>query len=621
MKLRRFISCALFALVLGAPAFAQSNFPQTLPPNTVVGRLGIGPGPAQAIPFSTFGQNILPPQAANTLLGNATGSTGVPTGVPVPNCGGLANALKWTAATGFGCNSISGGRTQVPTPLTLFVSPSGSDTTGDGSVGNPWKNPSKAYSTLQQNYDLSSCQQVTIQLIDGTHVGSNQLVGGVIGQCQPGQIAFKGNCTTPGNVLVQPTAATGYTFSAAFGAQYRIQCMKLDMTNNKANEALGADTTSIGAGSRILFGDPTRVAPSDVIFGFNVTPYNSVTVSFGGFVEFDNDFRIDPGLGQAIQTGSYTNGGTTISLGSATGVIIGMGLQSSLSGIPVDAYVGNLVSTTVTLACTNTTPCQASATQAGATITFSGGGQTFLDMGNGGQGYFNTNGQPDVSIIATLANYPFYTAGIFFINELSAINAQAITWASPELARGKCFTVQSLSHLDTGLQGVPYLPCLGNTYVQQTGTLTAGSAGLTVGSATGISVGQAVNGVAVPTGTWSAGSSTITVSSGTGICTGAHVWAPGILAGAVVQSIVTTTVTLNPCGSGGVVNKCVSGFPTYLSGSGTQMFITGCGVSNGSVVNSVTGTTIGISQPAVASGTQLLLFQGLVKPWYGSIYN
>ena len=35
------------------------TLPQTLPPNTVVGRLGIGPGPAQAIPITAlFSQGI-----------------------------------------------------------------------------------------------------------------------------------------------------------------------------------------------------------------------------------------------------------------------------------------------------------------------------------------------------------------------------------------------------------------------------------------------------------------------------------------------------------------------------------------------------------------------------------
>lgn len=50
----------LFAVgLLPAIAAAQvPNFPQTLPQNTVVGRLGIGPGPSQAIPFSTLSSQL-----------------------------------------------------------------------------------------------------------------------------------------------------------------------------------------------------------------------------------------------------------------------------------------------------------------------------------------------------------------------------------------------------------------------------------------------------------------------------------------------------------------------------------------------------------------------------------
>ena len=38
-----------------SPALAQvPDFPQTLPANTVVGRLGIGPGPSEALPFGSI---------------------------------------------------------------------------------------------------------------------------------------------------------------------------------------------------------------------------------------------------------------------------------------------------------------------------------------------------------------------------------------------------------------------------------------------------------------------------------------------------------------------------------------------------------------------------------------
>lgn len=55
--IRRVIA-ALMLLLAGTVATAQVPFPQTLPANTVYGRLGIGPGPGQAIPFLTLGNQL-----------------------------------------------------------------------------------------------------------------------------------------------------------------------------------------------------------------------------------------------------------------------------------------------------------------------------------------------------------------------------------------------------------------------------------------------------------------------------------------------------------------------------------------------------------------------------------
>src|SRR5262245_46553986 len=56
--MRKFILALLAALTL-SPASAQVPFPQTLPANTVFGRLGISAGPGQAIPFSLLTNNLV----------------------------------------------------------------------------------------------------------------------------------------------------------------------------------------------------------------------------------------------------------------------------------------------------------------------------------------------------------------------------------------------------------------------------------------------------------------------------------------------------------------------------------------------------------------------------------
>jgi hypothetical protein len=62
--------------VLTETAAQVPQFPQTLPANTVVGRAGIGPGPAQAIPFGVLFSNLFgggaPPAAHSVLIGEGT---------------------------------------------------------------------------------------------------------------------------------------------------------------------------------------------------------------------------------------------------------------------------------------------------------------------------------------------------------------------------------------------------------------------------------------------------------------------------------------------------------------------------------------------------------------------
>lgn len=73
----------VFLLALIGPASAQvSQFPQPLPPNTVIGRLGAGvPGPSQAIPFATF-------------LSQVNAAAGIVAGPLVPSAGSTL-AADW----------------------------------------------------------------------------------------------------------------------------------------------------------------------------------------------------------------------------------------------------------------------------------------------------------------------------------------------------------------------------------------------------------------------------------------------------------------------------------------------------------------------------------------------
>lgn len=99
-------------------AVAQvANYPQTLPPNTVIGRLGISAGPSQAIPLSLLQSNLSGVQSANQVYAGPTiGSAGLPSfralvgaDLPLPAPGILGGVRSWAPVTHQWINSISTG--------------------------------------------------------------------------------------------------------------------------------------------------------------------------------------------------------------------------------------------------------------------------------------------------------------------------------------------------------------------------------------------------------------------------------------------------------------------------------------------------------------------------------
>jgi hypothetical protein len=102
-----------------------------------------GDGTYAALNLAAF-----PTQATNTVLGNATSGTAVPTALSVGTCSTASSALIWTTNTGFGCNTsitasavavggITGLGTGVATALALNVGSAGAPVTFNGAGGTP----------------------------------------------------------------------------------------------------------------------------------------------------------------------------------------------------------------------------------------------------------------------------------------------------------------------------------------------------------------------------------------------------------------------------------------------------------------------------------------------------
>jgi hypothetical protein len=97
------------------------------PTGSSSGQSIVSTGASSAPGWSTLGLSGLSAISANTLIGNATGSSATPTAVAVTGCNGAAQALQWTSGSGFGCNSniATAGANANITSLTGLTTPLG----------------------------------------------------------------------------------------------------------------------------------------------------------------------------------------------------------------------------------------------------------------------------------------------------------------------------------------------------------------------------------------------------------------------------------------------------------------------------------------------------------------
>lgn len=533
---------------------------------------------------------------ANASVGPVTLSnlpTGGTTGQVLTKNSSSNYDASWATPSGGGGGG-GGSRIKLSAPLTVYVSTVGNDTTGDGTAGNPYRTRQKAYNNLASNYDLAGFT-VTIQLADGIYTDSFQTYGNqIVGQNGAGGIIFNGNSSTPSNVIIRPNNGLGYAYGAAFGASYTIQNQAIDMINS------AADGVSVGQKSAIVFG-PQNPFPDSVSSPYGIvwmSPYgngfNNVSVSFGGFIAFGGNMIIQPQT--YVTTGTWSNGGTTVTLASTSGVTpgkfmgiegTGIGPASSILSPPSANYITNVAGNVATLAY----PAGAAGTN--VTVQLTAGGQAFLDQGGQTSVYWNTNGDPNASVFVQMNGFPFYSAGFFFGQGNCYNNAQAITFINGGQGRGPSFGYKGVSVIDTDFQGTPYIP--GNPGTLYSATWSAGATTINLG-ATGPVIGNTINSYGSFTSSFSAGATVIPISAPLidgGCAVGNILNGPGIVQGTRVSSVGGGNATLTHATYSSQVSANIVATPYTNQGP----------LQNGTWITAVNGTTVTLSQPANSAGT------------------
>lgn len=212
---------------------------------------------------------------------------------------------------------------------TIYVSTTGSDSTGDGSVGTPYATINKAFSVISQTLDTAGFA-ITIKLFGGTYTDSVGVIPSWVGG---GQIIISGNDALPSSVILTSSVSTGVV-NVTNPGHVKVEYLKLQSTVGNCLTTKGSGSKlTVGAG--INFGTCAGIQmQADAQSTLNRE--NSYTISggaliheaaTGGVINTTSGITVT-GVGtiaysvryaQAVLLGVLNNAGTTWSGGTFTG--------------------------------------------------------------------------------------------------------------------------------------------------------------------------------------------------------------------------------------------------------------------------------------------------------------
>lgn len=115
-------------------------------------------------------------------------------------------------------------RIRLTANRTFYLSPSGSDSTGNGTAGSPWATLQFAFNTVYEDYDLAGFS-ITFQLANGTYTAGILWDGLFLGQTGP--IFITGNPGSPTSVIINVVGAPCFHFrygANVFCNGFRLLC-------------------------------------------------------------------------------------------------------------------------------------------------------------------------------------------------------------------------------------------------------------------------------------------------------------------------------------------------------------------------------------------------------------
>ncbi|BCF88661.1 hypothetical protein [Paraburkholderia largidicola] len=246
-------------------------------------------------------------------------------------------------------------RIRLAANLTLYVSATGSDSNNGLTSGSPFATLGKAYSVLQQNYDLNGFT-ATIQMANGAYSVGLAAVGPIIGALGAPSVVIQGNTAAPANVTFTVGASTNI-FVASKGAQYQVQGVTLAGGSGAQAVVTTDNFSEIDVGAGVVFGAFSGGAH---------------LFSNGGVIRLTASYSI---TGGAAVHALASNGGATI--GFATGITVTITGTPAFSTSFVNAGFLGLVTASSVVFSGSATGVRYSATTNGVVNSGSGGANFF----------------------------------------------------------------------------------------------------------------------------------------------------------------------------------------------------------------------------------------------------